>query len=315
MKKEVSFLMRDAIGGHGNIQKQDETSMGLGLKAALLLTFVCMLWGLNAVAIKVSNREIAPVLAAAIRSVIAGFFLMVWMRFKGMSLFSGNILDGVAVGALFGVEFAFLYTSLIYTTVSSSWILLYTAPFFTAAGAHLFLEGDRLSRAKGGGLLLAFIGVVILLSGPNGSTPQGYILGDLCALGAAVLWAATTIYIKRRLVGKVTYYHTLFYQTIFSIPLLFLASFFLGENLPSNVSVMSMLSLIYQSVIVAFLSYLLWFYLVHLYPVSGISAFSFLTPVFATIAGVVLLGEPLGLRLAVSLVLVSVGIYVVHRAV
>jgi drug/metabolite transporter (DMT)-like permease len=69
----------------------------------------------------------------------------------------------------------------------------------------------------------------------------------------------------------------------------------------------------YQGILVAFASYLGWFFLVHAYPVSRLSSFTFLTPVFATLAGVVLLSEPLTLRLMVSLILVSVGIYIVNR--
>lgn len=286
----------------------------LGLKSALLLTLVCMLWGLNAVAIKVSNRQIPPVMAAALRSVIAGLFLMGWMKIRGMSLFPGRIRDGVAVGVLFGLEFAVLYTSLLYTTVASSWILLYTSPFFTALGAHWFLENDRLAPTKAAGLILAFGGVVALLGG-YGFGPKGSgIVGDICALAAGMLWGATTIYIKGRLVGHVSYYHTLFYQTVFSIPVLFLSSMALGEAAPSGISALPALSIVYQSVIVAFMSYLLWFYLVHKHPVSGISAYTFLTPVFATLAGAALLGEPLGARIFISLALVSLGIYMVHRA-
>jgi drug/metabolite transporter (DMT)-like permease len=286
----------------------------LGLKAALLLTLVCMLWGLNAVAIKVSNRQIPPVMAAALRSVIAGLFLMGWMKLRGMALFPGSVRDGLAVGVLFGLEFAVLYTSLLYTTVASSWILLYTSPFFTALGAHWFIKDDRLTPTKAAGLVLAFGGVVALLSGYGSAGKGSNIVGDICALGAGFLWGATTIYIKGRLVGQVSYYHTLFYQTVFSIPVLFLASRALGEAAPSAISLLPALSILYQSVIVAFISYLLWFYLVHKHPVSGISAYTFLTPVFAALAGAALLGEPLGARIFISLALVSSGIYMVQRA-
>jgi drug/metabolite transporter (DMT)-like permease len=72
-------------------------------------------------------------------------------------------------------------------------------------------------------------------------------------------------------------------------------------------------SLAYQGILVAFISYLVWFFLVHSYPVSRLSAFTFLTPVFATLAGVLLLGEPLTLRLIISLTLVSIGIFIVNR--
>jgi drug/metabolite transporter (DMT)-like permease len=57
----------------------------------------------------------------------------------------------------------------------------------------------------------------------------------------------------------------------------------------------------------------MWFYLIHNYPVSRVSSFSFLTPVFATIAGIALLKEPLTLQVILSLVFVSLGIYIVNR--
>ena len=80
------------------------------------------------------------------------------MKLRRIALFSGSLLDGLIVGVLFGVAFGLLYLSLLYTTASSAWILLYTTPFFHAVGAHYFLEGDRLNLGKGVGLVLAFGG-------------------------------------------------------------------------------------------------------------------------------------------------------------
>ncbi|MBW2205168.1 MAG: DMT family transporter [Deltaproteobacteria bacterium] len=194
----------------------------LDLKAVALLTVLCMLWGFNGIAIKVSNAGIAPIFCAGIRSVIAVLGLAAWMKVNRMRLFPGKVLDGLVVGILFGVEFALLFSSLLYTTVSSAWILLYSTPFFHTLGAHYFLRGDRITIHKGIGLILAFAGIVILLSKNLGVQSLVQWAGDMCALGAAVLWAATTIYIKKRLVGEVSHHHTLFYQTVFSIPILFL---------------------------------------------------------------------------------------------
>ncbi|MCK4786761.1 MAG: DMT family transporter [Desulfobacteraceae bacterium] len=285
----------------------------LDLGAVCLLTGACMLWGINAVTIKVSNLGIDPIFAAGLRSVIAALCLMVWMKQKKMSIFPGKILDGIIVGVLFGSEFALLYSSLLYTTVSSAWILLYITPFFHAVGAHFFLKGDRLSLNKGIGLLLAFGGIVVLLSKHLGLPSPKEFLGDALALGAAILWAVTTIYVKRRLVGKVSHHHTLLYQTIFSIPILFFLSGIFQEEPIRHINGLILLSVAYQGIIVAFISYLLWFFLVHSYPVSRLSAFTFLTPVFATFAGVILLHEPLPFRVILALILVSLGIYIVNR--
>ena len=284
----------------------------LDLKAATLLVVLCMLWGFNGVAIKVSNAGIAPIFCAGIRSVIAVLGLAVWMKVNRMRLFPGNVLDGLIVGILFGTEFALLFSSLLYTTVSSAWILLYSTPFFHTLGAHYFLKGDRITIHKGIGLVMAFAGIVLLLSKHLGAPSLTLMIGDMCALGAAVLWAVTTIYIKRRLVGKVSHHHTLFYQTVFSIPILFLLSILFQETPIQHIDALILSSVLFQGIIIAFISYLVWFYLVHAYPVSLLSAFTFLTPVFATISGVIFINEPLTLTLVFSLILVSLGIYVVN---
>lgn len=271
-----------------------------------------MLWGFNAVTIKVSNAGIAPVFSAGIRSVIAVIALAIWMRVKKVPLFPSNLWDGMVVGLLFGAEFACLYASLLYTTASSAWILLYATPFFHAVGAHFFLTGDRLTVYKITGLILAFIGIIVLLSKHLGIPSWVGLAGDLLAFAAAALWALTTIYIKRRLVGSVSFHNTLFYQTLFSIPILFLISVLMKETPIDHLDGVIVLSVVFQGFVVAFISYLLWFYLVHEYPVSRLSAFTFLTPVFATISCVVFLHEPLTWKLSVSLILVSLGIYVVN---
>ncbi len=292
---------------------EPQTAVALDSKAILVLTVLCLIWGLNAVAIKLSTIGIAPVFCAGLRSVIATICLLLWMTWRRLEIFPGRLKDGILIGIMFGTEFGLLYTALIYTTTSSAWILLYTSPFFHALGAHFFLAGDHLTLRKSMGLVLSFVGILILLSKHLGLPSTQQFAGDLLAICASAIWAMTTIFIKRRLVTVISPYHTLFYQTLFSIPILFLMSFIFQETPIQAINSLIVLSFAYQSIIVAFISYLVWFYLVHAYPVSRLSSFTFLTPVFATIAGILLLKEPLTLKLILSLIFVSLGIYIVNR--
>jgi drug/metabolite transporter (DMT)-like permease len=285
----------------------------LDARAVITLTVLCLIWGLNAVAMKYATEGIAPIFCAGLRSLIATICLIFWMAGRRINLFVGHLKDGMLIGLLFGAEFGLLYMAIRYTTASSAWILLYTSPFFHAIGAHYFLTGDRLSVAKGVGMMLSFAGILVLLSQHLGLPSVDQFVGDMLALTAAILWALTTVVIKRRLVAAVSPYHTLFYQTLFSIPVLFLLSYLYQETPIRYLNGLIWVSLAYQGIVVAFISYLVWFFLVHSYPVSRLSAFTFLTPVFATLAGVLLLGEPLTLRLIISLTLVSIGIYIVNR--
>jgi drug/metabolite transporter (DMT)-like permease len=72
-------------------------------------------------------------------------------------------------------------------------------------------------------------------------------------------------------------------------------------------------AVIYSAVIVAFASYLVWFKLIHVYPVSDLAIFTFLSPVFGVAAGAILLREQLTTGLILGLILVSAGIYVTNR--
>jgi drug/metabolite transporter (DMT)-like permease len=285
----------------------------LDVKAAFVLTVLCLIWGLNAVAVKVSNAGIAPIFCAGLRSVIATVCLLIWMGFKRLELFTGRVKDGMVVGFLFGIEFGLLYMAILLTTASSAYILLYTTPFFHALGAHFFLSGDRLTLNKWFGLILSFGGISILLSKHLALPSIEQFTGDFMAIGAAMAWASTTVYVKRRLASAVSPYHTLFYQTLFSIPILFLLSFIFQETPVQTINGLILFAVAFQGILVAGISYLVWFFLVHRYPISRLSAFTFLSPMFATIAAVGLLKEPLTLRLILSLIFISIGIYIVNR--
>jgi drug/metabolite transporter (DMT)-like permease len=72
------------------------------------------------------------------------------------------------------------------------------------------------------------------------------------------------------------------------------------------------IALLYASIIVAFASYLTWFKLIHTYPVSQLAVFTFLSPFFGVISGVVILGEQLTAGLIFGLLCVSAGIYLAN---
>ena len=275
------------------------------------------LWGVNIAAIKIASREMSPLFMAGLRSLVAGICLLVWLRIRRIPLFPSRavLLHGVVTGLLFGAEFGFIYTGLEFTLASRTYILLHTAPFFVALEAHVFLRGDRLHGWKVAGLILAFSGVVSLFVRDVGSFSRATLPGDLMALAAGFFWGSTTVYIKRFLAYRTVPLQTLFYQVIFSAPLLFLLSAIFEETVITGWSGTTAAAVFYQCVIVAFLSYLVWFEMIHRYPVSLLHGFTFLTPVVGVfLSGAVLLGEPIRPELIVALVLVSIGLVVVNRS-
>ncbi|GAB4272093.1 DMT family transporter [Deferrisoma sp.] len=288
----------------------------LPLGPVLILLGLSLLWGGNMAAIKIAARDVAPVFQAGVRSAVAAGCLWVWMRVVGLPVFPSRAAlgHGVVVGALFGLEFGAIYLGLNYTFASRAYVFLYTQPFFTALGAHFWLGNDPMDRRKALGLVLAFAGVVVLFGKDWGEVTLRTLPGDLLLLSAGALWAATTLYIKRYLTAVAVPLQTLFYQVGFSAPLLFLLSALLEPAPVRGASPAGFLALAYQCVVVAFLSYLVWFELVQRYPVSLLAGFTFFTPVFGVlVSGVWILREPITAAVFVALALVSAGMVLVNR--
>ena len=215
------------------------------------------------------------------------------------------------VGLLFGLEFVCIYLGMLYTDAARAVILVNLSPFVVAIGAHLFL-GERLGTTKIAGLVMAFAGAYLVFQGKPRAWNASMLLGDVLEIAAAVLWGATTLYIKKYLAGKVHPIHTFLYQLVFSVPVIFVCACFLEQKWILAVNPAAVGALLYSAVIVAFISYLAWFKLIHTYPVSELAVFTFLSPVFGVALSGIILGEQLTAGLLVGLAFVSAGIYVTN---
>jgi drug/metabolite transporter (DMT)-like permease len=291
-----------------------ESKEYLDLKAILAILILTLLWGFNYTAIKYSNEGISPVFASALRSLIASVCGAIYCFRKRERLFHTDIrlLHGLVVGLLFGLEFACIYFGMLYTDATRSVVFVYLSPFVVAVGAHFFLKGDRLTILKMLGLMIAFTGILFVFYGKPKTAKANIFIGDILEIAAGILWGVTTLYIKRFMAGKVQPIHTFLYQLFFSIPILFVVSLILEPIWIYRIDPSIVTSIFYQSVIIAFVSYFVWFKLIHQYPVSRLTAFTFFTPVFGVLSGVLFLAEELTFSLMVGLPMVSTGIFLVN---
>jgi drug/metabolite transporter (DMT)-like permease len=139
------------------------------------------------------------------------------------------------------------------------------------------------------------------------------LLGDLCGVGAAALWAGTTVLIRTTRLASARAEKTLFYQLGVSAVVLAIASPAIGEAGLTRVDAVVIGSLLFQSVVVAFASYLAWFWLLTKYLAARLAVFSFLAPLFGVAFGVLLLDETLSRRFAFAAAAVGAGIALVNR--
>ena len=287
----------------------------LGVLPVALLLLCCLAWGLNQVAIKVGVAGISPLMGAGLRSLVAAALVWLWCGLRGEPMFrrDGTGPFGLLIGLLFAGEVALIYWGLAYTTASRSVIFLYSAPVFVALGAHRYIPGERLTRARTAGLVVAFAGLCLACADALYLPSRRELFGDMLELAAGFLWGATTVVIKKGGRVPLTPSRMLFYQLAISSVALIGASLALREPGVVSPTVPVLAALAYQAVIVAFASYLAWFWLLRRYPASDLASYLFWTPLAGVLAGWGLLGDPLSANLGAAAALVALGIYLVNR--
>jgi drug/metabolite transporter (DMT)-like permease len=283
--------------------------------AVALMLMLCLSWGFNQIAVKLTLPDIPPMLQAAIRSAGALPVLLLIARLRGVKIFKrdGTLGAGLFAGVLFGIEFVLIYRGLLFTSASRAVVFIYTAPFFVAFGSYLFL-GERLRASQWGGLALCFTGVALAIGVPQADVDANVLLGDLMIVGGGALWAATTLIVKATPLLTAPAEKGLGYQVAMSIPILALAAWLSGETLTRVPGPLALSLMAYQAIWVVGLTYLLWFALVKTYSASKLSAFTFITPLFGVVASYFIMHDSLTLAFGAAALLVIAGLYLVNRA-
>jgi drug/metabolite transporter (DMT)-like permease len=283
--------------------------------AIILMVMICGVWGCQQVAIKSVAEQISPGLQVGIRSAVAAFFVYLLFNRKDRifhRLKNRRVLTpGLAVGILFALEFLLVVTGIRLTSTSHTTLFLYTAPLFTAVGLHFLIPEEKLTRLQWIGILLAFTGLIIAVrfTSSSASTGTQSLIGDLCAILAGLSWGVTSIIIRCSSLSSIPSSCTLFYQLATAAVIILLASVFTGQT-TFIATPAALASLIFQTVVVAFISYLAWFTLLRYYQVSSLGTLILMTPVMGIAAGVYFLGETLYHDFVIGSLLILTGLVV-----
>ena len=289
----------------------------LDTSAIGLMVLLCACWGLQQVAIKAAAPALHPVTQIGVRSLVAALMLgalMAWRR-EGFSLRDGRLRPGLLAGLLFASEFLLAAIGLLYTSASHMVVFLYTAPIFTALALHWRVAGERLARGQWLGVLLAFGGIAVVFSRGlfGGEATVDMLIGDSLGILAGMLWAATTLVIRASSLSEAPASQTLLYQLgVAAVLMLVAGPLMQGDRPMAPMNGLVWANLAFQSLVVAFASFLAWFWLLRRYLASRLSAFSFLTPLFGVSFGVLFLGERLEPQFVAGAALVLLGIVLVN---
>jgi drug/metabolite transporter (DMT)-like permease len=284
------------------------------LSAMGFTALLCILFGANATAIKISLGGLGLFTTAAIRFGGAAMVICLWATLTGkpVRISAHQLYLMLILGLVFYVQLSFFYLGLSRTTASHGTLISNILPFVVLVLAHFFLDEERVSGRRVVGLVLGFAGVLMLL-GDAGKQAQAGLQGDLFVLAAVLVWGCNAVYTKR----IITTFHpiqiTLFPLAI-SAPLFLLSALFLDQEMIARVDVPILISLLYQTLVTASFGLIGWMMMIKKYGATTLHSFIFIMPISGVFFGVMVLDEPLTVNLIGAILLVTMGLVIVNRS-
>lgn len=267
------------------------------MQTLIALTTVYIVWGSTYLAIRYAVETLPPFLMASLRFWVAGAFLYIWLRMRGSAkpqrphwrsafIIGGFLLVGGNGLVVWGEK-----------TVPSNLtaLLVSMAPLWMAIFDWIRPGGRRPSTMTLFGLVLGFVGLVVLIGVHNLTLPGAITPGLLSILGAAVLWAIGSVYSKRAPLPDSPFMATAI-EMLAGAALLLITSFLLGEfrgfsvHAVSKVSWMALIYLIFIGALVGFTAYV---WLLRNAPLSVASTYAYVNPLVAVFLGWLIAGEQL----------------------
>ncbi len=281
----------------------------------VVLVLLGLIWGSSFVFFKLGVNEMPPAMVAGGRLVSGLLLLSLALRLKGRGLPKERELWArlAVVGLLNNcVPWVLIPWGEQYISSALASILNATMPLFTVLIAHVATQDDRLTWRKLAGIVIGFVGVVILIGADLQDLTSASAQGDLAVLAASLSYAVAAVYARRNLRG---HDHTvlatgqLSMGLLFTTPLMLLS---LGEwrGLPSPTALGAVAAL---GVLGSGLAYIMYYWLIERASASQVSLVTYLLPVTAVFWGAFLLNEVLGVNTFAGLVLIGAGIFLVNR--
>lgn len=277
------------------------------LTVLTLILFVVLLWAGNFVSISYIVKELDIFSALALRLMcvsilLIGFFRIVPSINDFLFLFLATI-------AIVPGHFGLLFLSIQNTkSVGGISVLIQLSIPFSILFAWMFFK-DVPSRLRIIGLVISFIGIIVLLYDPSLLHSRNAFI---MAIGSALCLGLYFVIIKK--VQKVKSLAVIAWTSLLGVPMMYLLMIFNGNSLDSILEVQSsstITAFFYTVIAGSILGHGIWAYLVKTQDISFISPFLLLVPVFSVILSAVILNEEITLSFLLISTIIIFGIFLV----
>ena len=280
----------------------------------LLLVLLALIWASAFFNIKIATYSYGPVTIAFLRVFFGAIPVLLLCYYKNIKIeaFSKDWHWFAMIGFINLVAPFFLIAYGVQSVQSNlAAILMSTTPLSSTVLGHFYTTNEKFNFIKTFGILIGFSGILYLFSDNLLIDENNFISALLILLGSTcyVVGGVLTLKISKKKNENVTG-SILIWATIILIPLV---SFIeqpwnLTPRLDSTVSV------IYLGLVSTGIAWLLRFRILVNNGLIFQSQVSYLIPIFGTILSYIFLKELITIKVLISLIAVSVGIYFVRKA-
>lgn len=289
------------------------TGHALPLGASFFTAFLCMLFGANAVAVKISLLGLGVFTTAGLRFGTAAIVLCLYAICTGkpLALKKGLHRHVFVLTAIFFTQLSLFYFGQAKTTASHGTLIGNILPFTVMILAHFFIPGETIRRRKITGLVVGFLGVAVLFLDNFAMTAEA-LHGDLLILLAVMIWSGHVIYIKR-IIGNFHPLQITLYPMAMAAPAFLLSGFFFDGKMIGTIDSGVVHAMLYQIFVTASFGFVAWNTMISRFGAGAVHAFVFIMPISGVLLGVLMLEEPLTVNLIGAIILVVAGLVLVNR--
>ena len=292
------------------------TRQPLTARAGALALLLSTLWAGNPVANKAGLDDAGPMRLGWLRFAIGGVVVLIYAVATRQSfrVLRHEWVPLALLGTLFTVQLAFMNIGQDFSTEGHPVVVTSPFPLWTGVFAHFFVPGDRMSRSRTLGTLVAYSGVIAVFYKGFADSSSDFLVGDLLLLGSAVLLGGRQVYLSQLGQG-IAQHKLLISQGVFGVTAFVIASLIFESDEAFVVTTRLVVALLYTGVLIAGLGFIGQTWLLKRYLPSRVTVISLSQPIFGVLFSWWILGESVGGELYIGAALVVVGSALAQRKV
>ncbi|WP_462250558.1 DMT family transporter [Ekhidna sp.] len=286
------------------------------LKNAHLLILLASLWGPSFLFIKIAVEQVPPIMLAALRIGIAALFLNAFLYLKGHRLpFDLDFWKKTFIAGFFAQALPFVLINWGEQFVDSSLasILNGLVPLFTIIIAHFLVAEEKLTQTKLAGVVIGFIGLMVLVMPSLLNGVEGSLSGIVSITIAAFSYGIGLSYIRKNFVNTPSFTAPaaqLLSVSTYLIPIALIAYPQFDYEMLSSDVIGSILALAFFGTAIAFIVY---FKLIERSGAGYASLVTYLMPIYGVMLGVLFLDEKITIWILFGAILILLGIRITKK--